>query len=208
MRSALVIAILCATGVAGAESKVDALFKKGKEQLAAKKYAEACATFEEVDKLEPGIGAKLNVARCFEEWEKLAIAYRWYADAQKMAIDTKDKRAGKIKELVETLDADVPRLTIKLPSKIDPAAAAVQLDGKAFPTEELGKEQRVDPGQHEIEYVSGKATKKKTVKLERGASSELELAFDAGPPIKKESPKPGPETPGAIALRRRLGLST
>ena len=197
MKLVIVIGIALAASSAAAESKVDALFKKGKEQLAAKKYAEACATFEEVDKLEPGIGAKLNVARCYEEWEKLAIAYRWYSDAQKMAVDTKDKRAPKIKELVETLDTDVPRLTIKLPAKIDPSAAAVQLDGKPLPTEELGKEQLVDPGPHEVEYVSGTATKKRTIKLERGASSEIELVFDSGPPIKKEVPKPVPPSTGS-----------
>ena len=61
MRLVIAFGIALATTSAFAESKVDALFKQGKEQLAAKKYAEACATFEEVDKLEPGIGAKLNV---------------------------------------------------------------------------------------------------------------------------------------------------
>ena len=204
MKLAIVLAIVCAAigtrdscrvTTARAETKLDSLFKKGKQQLADKKYAEACATFEEVDKLEPGIGAKLNVARCYEEWEKLAAAYRWYADAQQMAVETKDKRTAKIKELIDALDADVPRLTIKLPAKIDPAAAAVQLDTKPFPAEELGKEQRVDPGQHVIDYMTGKTAKKKTVNLERGASSEVELSFDATAVVKKDGPKPGPAPP-------------
>jgi len=190
---ALVLAIVCAGSAAAADSKLDALFNKGKKQLAEKKYAEACATFEEVDKLETGIGAKLNVARCYEEWEKLAVAYRWYADALDMATSTKDKRAAKIKELLETLDTDVPRLTIKLPAKIDPAAAAVKLDGQVFAASELGKEQRVDPGPHVIDYKSGATPKKKTLNLERGASTEVELVFDPGTPqIGDPPPRPPP----------------
>ncbi len=207
MKLAIVLAILCAAVSARAETKLDTLFKKGKQQLAEKKYAEACATFEEVDKLEPGIGAKLNVARCYEEWEKLAVAYRWYADAQQMAIDTKDKRTAKIKELIDALDTDVPRLTIKLPAKIDPAAAAVQLDGKPFPVGELGKEQRVDPGQHAIAYMTGKSAKKKSVNLERGASSEVELAFDDSAVVKKDGRSPGPAT-SPRNTRKLVGIVT
>jgi tetratricopeptide (TPR) repeat protein len=200
----LILALVCLSSVAAAESKVDTLFKRGKQQLADKKYAEACATFEEVDKLEPGIGAKLNVARCYEEWEKLAVAYRWYDDAQKMAVDTKDKRAAKIKELIDALDSDVPRLTVKLPAKIDPFAAKVKLDGKAF--SELGTELRVDPGQHVIDYQSGTTAKKKTVNLERGASTEVELVFDPGAPLIGQKPPPAAKEP--TNTRKVLGIAS
>lgn len=200
----LVLALLCLSTLAVAETKVDSLFKKGKQQLADKKYADACTTFEEVDKLEPGIGAKLNVARCYEEWEKLAVAYRWYDDAQKMAVDTKDKRAAKIKELIDALDSDVPRLTIKLPAKIDPVAAAVKLDGKPFM--ELGSELRVDPGQHVIDYLSGTTAKKKTVNMERGASTEVELVFDAGATMVGQKPPPPPKEP--TNTRKVLGIAS
>lgn len=206
MKLAIIIACSLAASSAAAESKVDALFKQGKQQLAEKKFAEACATFEEVDKLEPGIGAKLNVARCYEDWEKLAVAYRWYEDAQKMAIETKDKRAAKIKELIEALDVDVPRLTIKLPPKIDPASAAVQLDGKPFPVDKLGQEQRVDPGKHEIDYMAGKSAKTKTVKLERGAASEVELPFDATAISKNPEPPPGKPDAGGPSKRKLYGI--
>ncbi len=202
MRALLVL--VCLSSLATAETKVDTLFKRGKQQLADKKYAEACATFEKVDKLEPGIGAKLNVARCYEEWDKLAVAYRWYDDAQKMAVDTKDKRAAKIKELIDALDSDVPRLTIKLPAKIDPGAAAVKLDGKPFM--ELGSELRVDPGQHVIDYLSGKTAKKKTVNMERGASTEVELVFDPGATLIGQKPPPPPQTP--TNTRKVLGIAS
>ena len=90
MKALVIAALVLAAAPALAETKADQLFKKGKKLLADKKYAEACATFEKVDKLDPAIGAKLNVAKCFEEWGKLAIAYRWYAEAEKLAKDTND----------------------------------------------------------------------------------------------------------------------
>src|SRR5207249_2684753 len=97
MRLALLFVIV-STATAAAENKADALFDKGKDLLKKRKYAEACPTFEKVDELDPAVGAKLFVAKCYEEWGKLAHAYRWYQDAEKMANDTNDKRAAKIKE--------------------------------------------------------------------------------------------------------------
>jgi tetratricopeptide (TPR) repeat protein len=172
MRLAALVVVL-AVAPAAAENQADTLFKKGKKLLAEKRYLEACNTFESVDKLDPGIGAKLNVAKCYEEWGKLSKAYDWYADALKMANDTKDKRADKIKELVDTLDADIPRLTIKVPEGVDPVAAKITFDGKPFT--ELGKELRVDPGPHVIEFFANGETKTKNAPLERGGSREVTL---------------------------------
>ena len=190
MRLAVIAAVVLASSPAVAETKADALFKKGKKLLADKKYAEACATFEKVDKLEPAIGAKLNVAKCFEEWGKLALAYRWYVDAERQAKDTNDKRADKIKELVEALDADVPRLTILLPDGIDAAQVTVTLDGK--PVEIFGAEIRVDPGRHSIQYdiAGGKKKKKDVPSLDRGASTEVTLVDIVN---REKPPEPEPE---------------
>src|SRR2546428_931143 len=75
-----------------AAAQADQLFKKGKRLLAQKKYPEACAAFEQSDHLDPGIGAKLNVAKCYQEWGKLATAWRWYVDAEMMATNAHDTR--------------------------------------------------------------------------------------------------------------------
>ncbi len=211
------LAMVAVAAPAFADTKADALFNKGKKQLAAKKYAEACATFEQVDQLDPAIGAKVNVARCYEEWGKLARAYHWYVDAEQMATSTGDKRAPRIKELVETLDADVPRLTIKLTEGGDPAVARVKLDNEDA-TGVLGQEQRVDPGPHLIEYEVGTEHKTKTVPLERGASTEVTLEVPkatgkrAAELVAKATPaKPKPVTPPEAhpgRTRRIAGLVT
>ena len=204
MKLALLL-LLVATPVF-AESKADQLFNKGKRQLADKRYAEACATFEEVDKLDPAIGAKVNTAKCYEEWGKLVKAFEWYTSAEKQARDTKDKRADKIKELIDALDTDVPRLTIRLPAGVDPAYVSVRLDEATFPQTELGKEQRVDPGQHTIQYLDGGKPKSKTVTLERGGSTETELVFTQPKKLADKPPPGGNTAPNNRNTKKLVGL--
>src|ERR1700759_5170722 len=119
MTGKLAVAAAMLVGLAGARlayaDRADQLFKKGKKLLGEKKYAEACNTFEEVDKLDPAIGSKLNVAHCYEEWGKLATAWRWYSDAAHKADAEKDERAKRIHKLIDDLDANVPRLTVRVP---------------------------------------------------------------------------------------------
>jgi len=174
MRCWVVIAICLAAGTASAD-KADVLFKKGKKLLGEKRYAEACAAFEDSDKLDPGIGAKLNVARCYQEWGKLATAYRWYDDAERMARAANDERAPKIHALSEELDGSVPRLTVKAPPDADLVGVTITLDAAPMPVAELGVERRVDPGPHQIVYVVNARTLSKTVPVERGGSSEVTL---------------------------------
>lgn len=165
-------------GTAHAESKADKLFAKGKKLLAQKKYDEACKAFEQSDEAETGIGTKLNVARCYEEWGKIATALRWYQDAEQMAKDHKDPRAEKIKGLEDAIDADVPRLTIKAGDGVD--TAGLTLDGAATRVNEA---LAVDPGAHELVWTTPDGNKKtKTVPLERGGSSEVKVDL----PIKKK----------------------
>ncbi len=193
MRALIVIALLAAATSPASADKADKLFKKGKKLLAEKKYADACAVFEQVDKLDPGIGAKLNVARCFEEWGRLATAYRWYIDAEKMAVSGKDDRAAKIKALTEELDINVPRVTIKVPAGADPdVLATLTIDGQPVAEDTLGIEQRVDPGPHQIEFVVEGQKRKKMAPVERGGSSEVTLD------IPKGKGKPRPKKPPVI----------
>ena len=199
-RVALAVALM-AFGTAHADT-ADALFKKAKKQLAEKRYPEACATFEQVDKLDPGIGAKLNVGKCYEEWGKLALAYRWYTDAETMAASANDDRAAKIHTLAGELDTNVPRITVKVPDGADPdIVETVTLDGKPISPAVFGIEQRVDPGAHVIEFIVEGNAKKKVVPVERGGSSEIALDIPKGKGkgtkgvLPKPIPKPDPETP-------------
>jgi hypothetical protein len=213
MRALLAIAVIAFASPAFADNKseAEALFKKAKKLHADKKYSEACPMFEKSDSLDSGIGAKLNVAKCYEDWGMLARAHRWYTDAHQMALDAQDKRAEKIKELLDAVDGDVPRLTVKLPEDIDTAKADLKLDGKSI---DPGKELRVDPGPHEITWMVEGKKRSKTIPMERGGERELTLdarAVVTTPEGKtvivpaKKIDKGEPESPGRT--RRIIGIS-
>ena len=48
-------------------------------------------------------------ATFYQEWGKLATAWRWYTDAEHMAAASHDDRADKIHAIVAALDPDLPR---------------------------------------------------------------------------------------------------
>jgi hypothetical protein len=208
MRLVIATLVICSLGaVARADSaaaQADQLFKKGKRLLAQKKYPDACASFEASDRLDPGIGAKLNVARCYQEWGKLATAWRWYVDAETMATNARDARAKKIHELIEALEPNVPRLTVKAPRGADLAGVLLALDGATLEPSALGVEQRVDPGPHEVATTAGGVRHVQVVPVERGSTAEIVLELpsagrtrDTGGARPREANRPGPAGAGA-----------
>jgi tetratricopeptide (TPR) repeat protein len=173
------IALVALCGSAAAEKdkdKADALFRQGKKLMGEKRYADACQSFEQSFTLDPGIGVQLNVAKCYEEWGKLATAYRAYKKAEDLAKETHDSRVGKIHELADQLDTQVPKLTVHMPKNADTDDLKVWIDGAALEISALSEPQLVDPGPHLLEYQVGGAKKKsKVVPSERGGGSEVTL---------------------------------
>jgi serine/threonine-protein kinase len=172
-RLALVSLLVASTAFANNKDKADALFKQGKKLSAEKKYAEACPAFEKSMKLDPAIGTQLNIGKCYEDWGLLGKALVAYRAAQKMAHDAKDDREPKIKAIIDELDPNVPRLTIKIPKNASSEGVVVTLDNKPFTT--FGESMIIDPGPHTIDYTVDGVKKQKTVPVERGGDSEVTL---------------------------------
>jgi tetratricopeptide (TPR) repeat protein len=223
MKLAVTLATIVAlASVASADKKerADALFKEGKKLMGEKRYSDACNAFEESFKLDPGIGAQLNIAKCYEEWGKLGRAYLSYQAAEKAAREASppDPRADKIKEIITELDTQVPRLTVKLP-KDAPKGFQVTMDKK--PITVLGEAFVVDPGPKTLEWWVGNGPKKqKIVSVERGGESEVTLDVPKGTVIKPEGggegdgkgdgngdvePTPEPEKASVPGRAQRIG---
>lgn len=201
--------VLCGlVGTAHAD-RADQLFKKGQKLLGEKRYAEACAAFEDSDRLDPEIGAKLNVARCYQEWGKLATAWRWYSDAEQMAIKTGDKRTAKIHALVEEVDRDVPRLVLVLPADAATDHVAIRLDGAELALASVGDERRVDPGPHDITIIVDGKSQLRTVPVQRGEHSRVPLDLPARVRSRRRvEPEPVADPGTTGATRRLIGLGT
>ncbi len=182
--SLVTLLALASSASADNKARADQLFKEGKSLMAEKRYADACNAFEESYKLDPGIGAQLNIAKCYEEWGKLGRAFTSYQLAEKMARDAGDNRADKIKELITELDSQVPRMTVHLP-KDAPKGFQVTMDKK--PITVIGEAFVVDPGPKTLEWWVGNGPKKqKIVAVERGGESEVTLDVPKGTVIKPD----------------------
>jgi serine/threonine-protein kinase len=177
---------LAGTSLAGNKDKADTLFKEGKKLMADKRYSEACPKLEQSMKLDPGIGTELNIGKCYEDWGRIGKALVAYKKALDMAKEAKDKRVPQIQELVDGLDSQAPRLTIKLPSGASADGVKVTLDGDVITT--FGTALIVDPGPKTIEWTVDDGPKKsKTVPVDRGGDSEVTLDI----PKDRVAKKPG-----------------
>ena len=171
----LVLACVLAAATAHAgPTPADAAFKKGRDFLKAGKFAEACAAFEESQRLDPQLGTQFNIAQCDEKIGQIATAWAIYRDLADH--DTNGARQGKSAKLADALWLRLPKLKIEV---VDPPKGlVVTLDGGDI-TAELGKEQPVDSGSHAIE-ASGTDVKPwhKDIDGEAGKTTPISIRLD------------------------------
>jgi hypothetical protein len=109
---------------AGAQAEV--LFREGRDLMTAGKYAEACAAFEQSQKLEPAISTLLNLAGCREKAGQLATAWGLFLEADRQTRSAKDTATKKLNGVAKTraqkLESRVSKLAINV-------AQANQVDG-------------------------------------------------------------------------------
>jgi tetratricopeptide (TPR) repeat protein len=141
-RSAAVV--LCALVVVARANPADDAFKKGRELRKQQKWAEACAAFEESQRLDPQLGTQFNIAECDAKLGKLATALALYKEIAKR--DTNATRKAAATDLAQKLEPRVPKLQIQLAPKV--AGVTVTINGT--PASEPSAAQLVDFGSYEI----------------------------------------------------------
>jgi len=134
--------LVSAAAVAG---PADDAFDKGRALLAEKKYAEACAAFEQSLALDFQMGTLYNIATCDEQIGKLASALRAYRKLARDDVNPTRKQAAAAS--VAKLEKRVAKLVIAISTK--PNGLHVQLDGNLV-DDELNVEIPVDAGRHAI----------------------------------------------------------
>jgi hypothetical protein len=116
------LAALCAAATAHAQSpseQAEAAFQRGKRLMADGKIAEACAAFDDSEKLESVPATVLNQANCREQNGQLATAHALYLEAARQTgarteaksrkmHRTATSRAAKLRPRLSTLRIDVP----------------------------------------------------------------------------------------------------
>lgn len=211
LRAALLAASLCAAATPAAPARAadpikkanpadaalaEALFKEARDLMRSKNYAAACPKFAESYRLDPGLGALLNLAACHEAQGKIATAWGEYRDADAQALRTNDKSRQKFAaEHASALEPRLPKLVLTM--REPPANLEVSRDGTALGTASLGTPLPIDPGEHRIEATApGFLPWSTKVQAKEGRRVEVEIpALEAAPEEPAKVDTGGPNGP-------------
>lgn len=182
-KSLLFASVLCAAATAHAQAPAStaaatAQFDRGRQLLKAGKLAEACAAFEQSQKLEASFGTLYNLANCRAQTGKLASA--WVAYRELAQRDTNARRRGEAARRAQALEPRLPRLLIKVAAP--PPGMTITMNGNDV-TSLVGVESPVDLGSYDIsatapsfhshqvhtEVIAEATTVTVTLELERAA---------------------------------------
>lgn len=172
------LGIACA-GRAGAQevsadssAAAQALFDEAKRLIQQGDAAAACPKFEESERLEPGIGTKLNLANCDERIGRTASAWILFLE-----VESDTKRNGQVERQTmaharaAALQPKLSHVTINVPPASRVPGLVVERDGVAVGAAQWGLSIPVDPGPHTVQvHAPGK----------KDWQSTLTVAGDAG----------------------------
>jgi len=162
-RSAFVAALLVTSvATANADSTetdrvtAETLFVEAKKLMDAGKYAQACPKFADSQKLDPGVGTLLNLARCYEKQGKMASAWSTYREASSAARSKgQADRESLARQSAAALEPRLTRVTVTLPSAVTSLdGLVVTLDGGTMPRSLWGVPAPVDAGDHTLDVVA------------------------------------------------------
>lgn len=137
-------------------------FDKGRALMKEKKYAEACAAFEQSQKLDPQIGTLYNLATCYGQLGKIASAWNAYREVGQR--DTNPDRKKEANKRAKELEKRLPKLVLKTPAAA-PAGLVVTMNGVDV-TALLGTDSPVDPAEYKLKATApGFATWETTAKI-------------------------------------------
>lgn len=208
------LAVVLAAGARTAHSEPDStaaiaeqLFDEGRVLMRAGRWAQACPRFDASQRIDPALGAQLNLATCYERMGRLARAWGLYRGAVDLARKADDvSRHDYAQRHAAALEPRLARLTITVPA-VRPAGFAVRWDGSPIPPDALGIGLYADPGQHAILVMApGFETVTKTVTLAGGEAKIIAipaLVASAAPGYEHSTLSSTDPTPDLVAASYR-----
>ncbi|MEP7124645.1 MAG: hypothetical protein ABJE95_27200 [Byssovorax sp.] len=181
----------------------EALFDEARRLLAAGDVKAACPKFAESYRLDPALGALLNLAACHEKEGRVATAWSEYRDAEAQAQKAKDdKRAAYSKKQAAALEPRLPRLAIGVTET--PPGFAVTRNGAPVGEASYGMSLPIDPGPQELAATAtGRERWTKRITLAEGARirlvvPDLTVAKEAPSSAAKPPSRPGDRPSTAV----------
>jgi hypothetical protein len=161
----------------------ESLFREALTLMDQGAFDRACPKLEESERLDPGGGTTLNLARCYEGQGRIATAWSTYREGLGFANrDHRDERARFARERLESLEPRLPKLALRLPAGgqgITVFVDDLQLGAAAFDAP-----QPIDPGVHTIRATApGRQDFSTTVKVVERESREIAIPPLAPAPV-------------------------
>ncbi len=153
---------------AGDKATAEALFSDGRRLMSQSNFREACPKFEASLRLDPGVGAMLNLGDCYEKNGQTASAWAEFREAVSAARSAGSKdREDLARQRAAALEPKLSRLTIVAGKQ----SVQVTRDGTAVDAAAFGTAMPVDPGRHLIEVTApGKQKWSKTIDVATNAA--------------------------------------
>ncbi|MDP9036095.1 MAG: hypothetical protein M3O50_14940 [Myxococcota bacterium] len=127
------------------------LFRLGRVDLEAGRYAQALAKFMDSQTLDPAAGTLLNIAFCHAKLRKTATAWAEYNAAAVLAhAQGKPDWERDALEEAARLEKFLPRVVVRVQAPMDGDWPEVLLDKMPLPRSLWGEATPVDPGRHEV----------------------------------------------------------
>jgi serine/threonine-protein kinase len=188
-----------------AESKVaaESAFEEGKRLMMAHAYAEACPKFLESIRHEPGIGAMLGLADCYEKNGQTASAWAEFREAASTAGRKSDPRQALARSNTARLEPMLTKLVVHVPPETETSGLVVKRDGVEVGRATWEEAVPVDPGAHAIS-ASAPGFKDWQTTIEAPASAGVQtitiprLEHAPSPPPAPSPPQPAASAPSAM----------
>lgn len=221
-RTAFVAALIAASLLAAAPARADAsaadkaaaeaLFEHAKLLMKDARYGEACAKFQESQRIDPGIGTTLYLADCFEKNGQSASAWAEFLEAAAAARGVgQADREKKARERAAALETKLNRLSITVAAGAEVPGLEVKRDGAPIAKALWGTPVPLDPGEHTVSASApGKKPWATKITLDAAHLAPVVLSIPvledapAPPPPKVEPPKVEPPKAGPSNAARPL----
>ena len=169
------------------EALAESLFTSGKTLMNERRWDEACAKFDAVRKLSPGIGVTMWLAECHEKAGRLATAWLYFREAATSARTRSDDRAALADTRAKKLEPRLARVRIVAGG----FRGEVFRDEVKLPEGAIGEAMPVDPGKYRYRFVeAGRPDREAIIHV-----TEEGRTYDVSPPEAAAAPSIPSATP-------------
>ncbi|HEY1817805.1 MAG TPA: tetratricopeptide repeat protein [Kofleriaceae bacterium] len=203
MKRAIAIVALWSAGAAAQPSgaQAEVLFRQGLNLLKTGKTAEACAAFDESEKLDPAITTLINLASCREKQGELATAWGLFLDAERQTRSANDANTRQLHDLAadraHKLEPRVSKLAINVPQQSMVDGLEVSRNGERIDPTMWNRAMPIDGGTYTI---NAKAPGSSTWSTQIAIGGESDTKTVGVPDLRSLPRDVSQQPPSAVAL--------